>query len=214
VTKHGGPRYWARRLGVPYGRHVPGYRPVWTEERIRAELEQFLDGRDLWPTRKEFEEAGEKLLRDAVLRTGGPKRWAREFGLRRPSDKSGSKRVWTDERIESELRKFLRGRAEWPPRRAFIRMGRGSLLSATYTWGGPNYWSRRMGVRRPRRPAPPPRIVWSDERIRRELEAFCAGRKTWPRYTEFVAAGKQRLYQAASIRGGIDHWIDELGLTK
>jgi hypothetical protein len=214
VTEHGGERYWARRLGIPYGRHVPGYEPVWTEERIRTELGSFLDGHEVWPTRAEFEEAGQKLLRDAVQRSGGPQRWAKEFGLRRVSNKSGSQRIWTEERIDSELRKFLRGRTEWPPRGEFMASDQWPLLTAVHMRGGADYWAKRIGVKRPKRRGPPPRRVWTEERIRAELEEFCAGREHWPRYSEFVAAGYKRLYAAACIRGGIGRWIDQLGLEK
>lgn len=214
VTQHGGERYWARRLAIPYGRHVPGYEPVWTEERIRTELASFLNRHEAWPTRAEFERAGEKLLRDAVQRTGGPERWAKEFGLSRVSNKSGSRRVWTEERIESELRKFLHGRTEWPPRSEFIAAGQWPLLTAAHTRGGADYWAKRLGVKRPKRRGPPSRRVWTQERIRDELAAFCDGDGRWPRYSEFVAAGKRGLYTAASLRGGIDYWIKELGLSK
>ena len=214
ITEHGGERYWTRRLDIPYGRHVPGYDPVWTEERIRAELASFLAGRDAWPSRLEFEDSGKKLLRDAIQRTGGPKRWADEFNLPVTSNRNGSQRVWTEKRIESELRKFLRGRKEWPPRGEFIASGRWPLLTAAYTRGGAGYWAKRLGVVRPKRRGPPPRRIWTDERIRDELAAFCDGREHWPRYSEFVAAGKRGLYTAASLRGGIDYWIKEIGISK
>ncbi|HVW46765.1 MAG TPA: hypothetical protein VHA76_06920 [Solirubrobacterales bacterium] len=62
----------------------------WTEERIRADLGDFLDGRVIWPSRAEFEAAGRKTLRDAITRTGGAPRWAAEFGLPRPDAGLGS----------------------------------------------------------------------------------------------------------------------------
>jgi hypothetical protein len=76
VTKFGGARLWAKRLGLPYRERKPGYAKRWTEERVRADLEEFLLGRDYWPSRLEFEAAGRKPLRDAVRRLGGPERWA------------------------------------------------------------------------------------------------------------------------------------------
>ena len=214
ITKHGGARLWARRMGVRYLERRPGYPSIWTDERIRHELRAFLRGRDLWPSRHEFEHAGRKLLRDAVQRTGGPERWAGEFELPRRDERSGSRRVWTDDRIEAELRDFLRNRPEWPSRHEFLAGGRSRLLGAVYNRGGPNRWARRLGVRRTERSGAPPRWVWPEERIRSELIDFCAGREQWPRYREFVAADKDRLYKAASLRGGIDHWIEELGLIK
>jgi hypothetical protein len=52
---------------------------------------------------------------------------------------------------------------------------------------------------------------WTEERIRAELEAFCAGRRSWPRALEFKQEGHADLYLAASRYGGIDYWAAELG---
>jgi hypothetical protein len=53
---------------------------------------------------------------------------------------------------------------------------------------------------------------WTDERIRSELEAFCAEVGRWPRAVEFRDSGRGDLYLAASRYGGIDYWAAELGL--
>jgi hypothetical protein len=211
VTRCGGARGWAAELGLPYPERRPGYAVRWTEDRIRSELADFLRGREVWPSRLEFERAGRKPLRDAVGRTGGPKRWAREFQLAMLNERSGSKRVWTDERIERELRRFLRGRSEWPTRSEFKSAGLGSLVTAVNVRGGSDHWARRLGVRKPRRHGPPTSRRWTDARIREELRAFCAGRPSWPRYREFEAAGQGPLYRAASMRGGVERWKRELG---
>jgi DNA-binding transcriptional ArsR family regulator len=55
---------------------------------------------------------------------------------------------------------------------------------------------------------------WTSERIRAELEAFCAGRATWPSAAEFKAADRGDLYVAASRYGGIGQWADELGFNR
>jgi hypothetical protein len=52
---------------------------------------------------------------------------------------------------------------------------------------------------------------WTEERIRTELEAFCAGRSDWPRAHDFKSAGRGDLYLAASRYGGIESWAAELG---
>jgi len=52
---------------------------------------------------------------------------------------------------------------------------------------------------------------WTEERIRTELEAFCAGRSDWPRAHDFKSAGRGDLYLAASRYGGIEYWAAELG---
>ena len=136
VTRSGGPRLWAKRLRLPYPERKPGYAPVWTEERVRADLEEFLEGWTHWPSRLEFEAARRKLLRDAIRRLGGPERWAAEFGLPLQNLKSGSKLAWTHERIEAELRSIIDGRDTWPTGREFERLGSFGLAAAVYHRGG------------------------------------------------------------------------------
>jgi hypothetical protein len=58
------------------------------------------------------------------------------------------------------------------------------------------------------------RRTWTPERIRSELEAFCAGRETWPSAAEFKSAGRGDLYVAVSRYGGVAHWARELGLSR
>ena len=55
---------------------------------------------------------------------------------------------------------------------------------------------------------------WTGDRIRRELAAFCANRRTWPTASEFKTAGRGDLYVAASRYGGVKHWANELGLER
>jgi hypothetical protein len=214
VTQLGGARRWARLTGVRYVERKPGYARRWTDGRVRADLHVFLDGRHDWPMRLEFEHAGCKALRDAVGRLGGPERWAREFSLPIRDLRSGSKRAWTDARIERELRRFLGDRKQWPPRQEFEAADRSDLLRAIYSREGVQHWARRVGVtcRANARPSGP--RIWTDERIRAELEEFCLTRATWPSEREFIEAGKARLYKAASRRGGVDRWASGLGVAR
>lgn len=214
ITMRGGASHWAKELGVRYVRHPPGYAPIWTDERVRRDLNEYLAGRREWPTRQQFERDGRKLLRDAINRTGGPDRWAEEFGLRRGSRLAGIRRGWTPEVIEAELGALIGDAGEWPSRPEFERAGLMSLLSAIYRHEGPSYWAKRMNVTYRPAPASSGRLLWSEERIRRELGRFCAGRTHWPTEAEFVAAGRQTLYRAASRRGGIPYWADQLGLPR
>src|ERR671930_690844 len=55
---------------------------------------------------------------------------------------------------------------------------------------------------------------WTNDRIRAELEAFCADRSTWPSAAEFKNAGRGDLYVAASRYGGIAHWTEVLGFAR
>ncbi|MDQ2981145.1 MAG: Fic family protein [Actinomycetota bacterium] len=75
---------------------------------------------------------------------------------------------------------------------------------------GPNT-RYRLAIRGSGGPRGPAR-KWTDERIRSELQGLLAGRRSWPTPSEFEAAGKMALYRAASRRGGIERWVEELGL--
>ncbi len=189
-------------------------KPRWTQARIRRELEEFLQGATEWPSYRDFQRSGRQTLRDEVTRSGGPERWAAEFGLPLQNLKSGSKRALTDERIEAELRSFMDGRDTWPTRREFERAGSVGLATAVYHHGVTAYWARRLGFQAPPRAGVGGRRLWSDERIRAELEDFCRGRTTWPTEREFLEAGKSKLYNAVCHYGGPPHWAAELGLIR
>jgi hypothetical protein len=215
VYRFGGSERWARELGVSYPKRRPGYAVRWTDARVRQELKPFLAGRVSWPSRKDFEAAGLKALRDAVGRTGGIERWAAEFGLALADLRRGSRRVWNDDRIEEELRRFLGDRDEWPTKQEFERAGLRSLLGAIYRHGGgPARWASRVGVRRgPDRSLARARgRFWTDERLESELRDFTAGERSWPGWRAFERAGRGNLYRAASIHGGIARWRRRLAL--
>jgi len=55
----------------------------WTSERIRAELSSFCNGRQTWPSAREFKAAGHADLYVAASRYGGVAFWAAELGLAR-----------------------------------------------------------------------------------------------------------------------------------
>lgn len=63
--------------------HPNGTRRHWTGERIRAELASFCDGRQAWPSAREFKAAGHADLYVAASRYGGVAFWAAELGLAR-----------------------------------------------------------------------------------------------------------------------------------
>jgi hypothetical protein len=200
-------------MGVRYTVRKPGYAPRWTEDRVRAELAEFVGGRDAWPARREFEVAGRKPLRDAVTRLGGIERWADEFDLAIPGLRAGSRRRWDEKRIETAVRPLVEHLGRWPTRAEFEEAGIGGALTAMYShaeYGGIDAWRQRFRVSPP--PPGPKRTIWSDERIERELRSFCRGRKTWPGAREFEIAGLGRLYRGASLHGGIPRWRSIIGL--
>ncbi len=181
VTRRGGSHAWAARVGIEWVERRPGYAPRWTDARVRAELELFLANRTVWPSRAEFEGAGLKLLRDPINRLGGTERWAAEFGLLRPNQRSGSQRVWDDERIEQTIGPLVQRLGRWPTTAEFHHEDLASALTAVYTYGGVELWSERLGAASGSRERALPRSrFWSDERIERELQAYCRERVAGP----------------------------------
>jgi hypothetical protein len=201
-------------MGVAYVEHRPGYATIWTEERVHRELADYLAERDEWPSREEFERDGKTSLRNAVNRTGGPDRWATDLGVPRRTRLSGIRRGWTHELIERELKRVIGQSRTWPSRGEFEEAGLSSMLTSIYRHEGPEYWARRFGVKQRKASGRPTPTYWTQERIREELEAFCAGRAVWPTEREFIDAGQRPLYGAASRRGGIAYWARQVGLPR
>jgi hypothetical protein len=69
----------ATRYRVARGQ--PGRRRKWTPERIRTELEAFVDDLECWPGATEFKDAGHGDLYIAASRYGGIDYWADELGF-------------------------------------------------------------------------------------------------------------------------------------
>jgi hypothetical protein len=86
----------------------------WTDERIRAALEPVLAGRTTFPTIREFAGQSHSSLARAITARGGFAHWAAEMGLPRSRRDCGSRRYWTDARIEATLRDFSQGHDTYP----------------------------------------------------------------------------------------------------
>jgi hypothetical protein len=213
ITRHHGARAWAARVGVDWVERRPGHAPRWTPERVNTELEAFLAGREAWPSRREFDAAGLNLLREAVNRLGGVEAWAAKFGLPRPNNSAGSTRIWDERRLQRAVGPLVKGLGRWPTKREFRDAGLESAQAAMYRYGGVERWRKHFSIASapPHGPVPN-RRVWTDQRIERELRAYCAGRSDWPAFREFTRDGKARLYKAASLHGGIGRWQRQLGL--
>ena len=79
----------------------------WTQERIRASLQEFCAGRDGWPSAAEFKQAGRFDLYVAASRYGGIRFWTTELGLTREPQTAAPaarSRRWT-----------FRPRLQWVP---------------------------------------------------------------------------------------------------
>ncbi len=53
---------------------------------------------------------------------------------------------------------------------------------------------------------------WTEDSIRRELEAFLPGLDVFPPYPAFRATGRRGLWQAMATRGGPERFAEEYGL--
>jgi hypothetical protein len=210
VELNGGKRRWAADFGLPIAApRDPA--EGWTDERVRGALDRFLAGRRAWPPTKDFASAGLQTARLAVGRTGGPERWAGEYGLTLDPARRTRLDTWTDDRIASELHPLLSGRLRWPPKSTFVEAGLGSLYSAIQRRGTISEWAERFGLRPPparNRPA----TLWTDEHIEATLTALVREHGRWPRFVEFRAAGVQSLYERLRRDGRVAEWVERLGV--
>jgi hypothetical protein len=96
-------RYRIVHLNTPGG----GGRRRWTQERIRAALDEFCAGHDAWPTAAEFKQAGRFDLYVAASRYGGIRFWTSELGLTREPQPAPP--------TEKPRRRTFRPRLQWVP---------------------------------------------------------------------------------------------------
>jgi hypothetical protein len=225
LPRFGGPERWSREMGLPEGPRPWGGVVRWTDDAIRSTLTEFLDGRSVWPTHREFRRAGLGGLYSKLLQEGTLEGWASETGIAPPPPRlpSGrrppvtkpprrhapSNRRWTDERIANALTEFLGDRPDWPGYSEFIETGRKGLYQAVLTYGGTRHWTQRMHVRWVVRRGVP---YWTADRVRQRLAVMLRDRDTWPAAPEFAAAGEERLLAAARRLGGVPYWASEFGI--
>jgi DNA invertase Pin-like site-specific DNA recombinase len=207
VELHGGQRSWASLLRVPFVACAP---EVWSDGRIRAELQDFLEGETSWPTAGEFKSAGHDDLREAARAAGGFRRWADELGVSLATARRETQ-PWTYERMRTELEQFTRGRRDWPPRPEFAEAGLIPLYDAIRRRDARERLASDLGLRLPpgRR-----RVVkfWTEPRIDSVLGEFLRGRDTWPSTREFAAAGFGGLAAAIDDAGERKWWARRHGV--
>jgi hypothetical protein len=101
----------------------------WTNERIRAGLEEFCAGRDAWPSASEFKATGHSDLYVAASRYGGISFWTHELGFSRPSRTA-----------ESELAPTRAPRRRWRPRIGWAAAGL-AFTAALFAAGGASFYA-------------------------------------------------------------------------
>ena len=181
---------------------------AWTLAQLGEALEPFLEGRQRWPSFRDFQDAGLGLLYHHVRVHGGPRAIAPLFGL--PMTTDDQVRGYTDQRVRTELAEYLAGHSEWPTHAKFKADGRSKLANVIYLFGGVERWANEFGLTTT--PNQRPHQCWTDERIRKETAEFTVGRVEWPSHQEFKAAGLSELHNAIAHRALRDQLAGELGL--
>jgi hypothetical protein len=162
---------------------------TWSEARARRKLSEFLRSAEEWPSYREFQRAGHGASRAAVTRLGGARCWSQCLGLRYPVRRPRHPPGWTEDRIHTELRVFLRGQTMWPTRSAFELAGRKVLRDAIRRLGGPARWASDFQLPRPDLKSGSAR-TWTVDRIESELLDVIGDRGTWPSRRELDASGR------------------------
>lgn len=231
IARVGGAEYWAVEMGLVDTPRPQGGVVKWTDEAIAAALSEMLAGRDRWPTRTEFADAGLRGLAEVLRARGDAPHWASRLGVAPPRRIDATKRkappsasasastgrpwpFWTEPTIASALQQFLAGREEWPRYCEFVRTGRQSLYQAVRVHGGSRLWAQRMGVRWVQRRGGGGQPEWNEDRVRDELRTFLADRSVWPSAAEFKEAGRASLLRAARRCGGTERWRREFSLPQ
>jgi hypothetical protein len=207
-VRHGGPRYWAKALGL---RWESARGSQWSDERIRAELTEYLTDATVWPPKSQFRTDGRGRLRDAVRGAGGPERWATELQLELPATRS-THRPWTYTRMKDELAAFASGRSDWPARVEFIENGLMLLYQKIGEAQARQRLAADLGLSLPEGRTKIRRRHWTDDRIYQTLEPFLRGRDAWPTKAEFRQVGLSTLYGALNKQGRRDYWARHFGL--
>jgi hypothetical protein len=151
VKRLGGVQVWAARFGLQRPNHSVGSTRIWDHERLELAVGPLVRSLGRWPTKSEFRHAGLASAQSSLYRYGGVAYWRAHFGVS-ANPRNGrvpDRRVWTEQRIESELRAYCKGRTHWPRQQDFVRDGKGRLYKAASLHGGIARWQKELGLRPP-----------------------------------------------------------------
>lgn len=150
LERVGGGRSTSYRLARP---ERPGQRR-WTSERIRAALEEFCNGRETWPSAKEFKAAGHSDLYVAASRYGGIAFWTAELGFARPGRAAPP----------------ATARPRWRPRLSWAAAA-AVLAAVLFAAGGASFYVWHGGTAHRAAPARAPQTAASREQASRRESA-------------------------------------------
>lgn len=145
---HADARQTGRQARSPGAKNSGPTRRLWDDERIETAIAPLVGELGRWPTKSEFQRPGLRVALSAVYDHGGSALWQKRLGVSRKPFKGPlpDSRRWTDERVETELREFCRGRTTWPGQREFQARGAAALYHAACTHGGAQLWRERLGL--------------------------------------------------------------------
>jgi hypothetical protein len=179
----------------------------WSHARVRDQRVDFVRGTERWPSFGEFQRAGLAELYGAAERDGGQRAWAWTLGV---PYVAYDKCTWTEDRIRTELAKFLDEKSTWPTEKEFRAAGLRPLRQAARATGGLRRWAGRFGFElSPGRADPRP---WTYERMRTALAHFASDRGDWPTQAEFQHAAQRPLYDAIRRAGVREQLAADLDL--
>lgn len=151
-----GVKAWAAEFGLPLAAHGERRCSRWTTPLIEAALRPLVAGRESWPPKRVFVDAGLVGLYHAIGRQGQQRLWAERMGLAYRGSRARDKPRWSDEAIAEALEPLLRGRREFPRPSEFEAAGLVPLQQAIYRHpDGHAGWARRCGLPVARRTAVP-----------------------------------------------------------
>jgi hypothetical protein len=174
-------------------------------ERVHRELQAYLDGREKWPTMREFARDGKSQLRRVLLWFDTPEKWASEFGVR-IEDKQRSRRTRSYELLREEMAVFAAGRTDWPAWREFELAGRRRLYDQIMVKQLRPVLAAELGLKLSVRREP-----WTDEAIKAALDRFLKRRASWPTGAEFQRAGLGGLHSRLKRRHAQADWAHRYG---
>ena len=117
----------------------------------------------------------------------------------------------TPAELRETLALVLSDYSVWPGYPAFQAAGVSWLYEHVERHGGAERLALALGLA-----FQPPRheiAGWPDERIRKELGGFVAGRREWPTWEDFKAHGHAKLRRAIRWSGGAERWAKEFDLV-
>jgi hypothetical protein len=182
----------------------------WTDENIERALRGLCAGRDRFPSKQDFIDAGLSGLYFTLHSKGKIDLWTEKLGLERL--RRGKAVVWNEERVEETLRGFCVGRESFPSAKEFRAAGLGGLYQTLANDDVLNSWAKELGLERGVRVQGV--NVWTEENIDETLRGFCVGRERFPTCGEFRAAGLGGLYQTLNKNDALNLWADKLGLER